>query len=405
MAVLLQALVIEGTNSSSANISNRSSTSSSSKAGPINLHRALLDLCHLTKHRLDSLHLSKLESALKGAQAAAFSATDTTRTAGLTAGRRSSSGSCSSSHDGSGGSTRSSSTTFNSSSSGAPPPTTPSALRTASRLKAPEGGACSSGSATAAAAAMQLGATTPGTARKPGRSRLAGMSTQKGPQPITPAAATAAAGRLAGDADGAELAGMFASRLMLAEAGPAGGKAGRHRQEGGEAACAPPIPRKAGGRRVCFSEDCAHAESSAAGSGEGPGGGSVAVPPSVARHAVPRDLQCSSMLVVGSLRGEARASVKAAAAPAAGQGRSRLSRAAAAVSQSSGAGSADASGAREEEGGAAAWRPAVVLLLGSPLHQLPWESCPGLTEQHVFRWAPTFLSHLGVFSCELQGSQ
>jgi hypothetical protein len=323
------------------------------------LKRALLELCQLTGHRLDGLHLEKLEGALEAAAAdagAPGSGSDTERTASSSGGGGGGGGACSSvdeacSRDAGGGEAEFS-------------PATPHPRR-GGRLQA-----MASAPTTAAAAA----ATPATTARKAPRSRLAAMSAAKTsqPAPATPGgqpAGGAAGSCSGGDDDAAALAGLLAERLTLGE-------------PGAQSRRAPPLARKpVPQRRVRF---CGPGEGGSDGEEDGEEDSGApraapAVPASVARHAVRRDQP------VAPLQPLALAQRPLPKAAAAARGRSRLGAAAAATAA---AAVVNPLAGCEPACGARAWRPAVVLLLDSPLHQFPWESCPGASLQLMYRCAP-----------------
>jgi hypothetical protein len=175
---------------------------------------------------------------------------------------------------------------------------------------------------------------------------------------------------------GEALAGLMATRLKLDDAVDAGpGGAASAESSGGAPATlhAPVLARKAPSRRVRFSE------SADAGSADEVPSAAPVVPASVARHAVRRDQSAGAMAALPP-----PSLLLAGGKPSAPRGRSRLGAAAAANAAGGGHGSA-AAGAGAAEA-VDAWRPAVILLLDSPLQQFPWESCPGVADQsHIYR--------------------
>lgn len=225
-------------------------------------------------------------------------------------------------------------------------------------------------------------AATPATAaRKPPRSRLAAMSAQKPSVPPTqqrPQQEEDAAA--SNDDDGAAdaIAGLIATRLHLGDDAEA-------TAEGDENAApstvrAPAGPRKAAGaaRKVRFGADADAA--AAAAEPRGPRAAPVA-PPSVARHAVRRDVDAGARAPLAPPLPPA-----AAARPAGAKGqRSRLAAATASAAWDGGSDGGHANAAAEADGDAC-WLPSVVLVIDAPLHQLPWEACPGVaSRQHFFR--------------------
>jgi len=357
-------------------------TDSGGKSSSGGLQRALLELCQLTGHRLDGLHLDKLEAALK-ATAAALCASSSSATAAAggevadasSAGRSSSLDRVGSS---SSGGTAGGGACVMEEDASQSAPVTPAAPRARSRLAALSTGPAPKPQAAAAAA-------TPATAaKKAPRSRLAAMSALKAPPQRS-------ADEGEGEDDGASaLAGLMAARLKLDDGGSSASSSGRDENAAPASLRAPAGPNKAAAasRRVRF--DAAAAE-------EEPGPHAApAVPPSVARHAVRRERLCGGGGggVLEPLEEPVRGGQAAAAAakpPAArGGGRSRLGATAAAHAASSatrpscGAGSSSSSA-----DGGGPWRPAVVLLVEAPLHQLPWESCPGISQQHHIYRCPS----------------
>jgi hypothetical protein len=325
------------------------------------LKRALLYLCQMTGHRLDGLNIEKLEGALRAA--AASMSPPAAAGSGSSATLRAPS---------SGNSADVSMDAVDGSFDGTLVPTTPHCSR-------------ASGQGQTAAASAAAAAATPATAaRKAPRSRLAAMSSAKAQRAAAAALApgggsSSGEGEGEGDSGAAALAGLMADCLKLDEGGLP------------QSLRAPPLPRKpAPQRRVrfCGADGAGGREGEARGEGEDEvARAAAAVPPSVARHAVRRDQQAAPLQLAAPPAGPHQSVAKAASAAC---GRSRSCAAAAeagavtAATASAAGGCASAAGA----GGAATWQPAVLLLLEDPLHQFPWESCPGVAAQHnIYRCA------------------
>lgn len=321
------------------------------------LQRAMRDLCQLTQHRVDGLHISKLVAELTelneaveaaGAAAAVDSSSDTNskdKAHGGSQRRASNVGVC--------GDTSAASTSAY---------MTPAAPKARSRL-----------------GLMQASAS----AKKAPQSRLKAM--QK---------ATSSSNSTTSADDVSSLTSLMVKKLQLEEQEEAEASSDVAEASAAPATIVPPAPEpkrrtKAPGtaaRRVRFAHnDDESDQHDAENQGLATGSHHLVPPPSLARHAVRRsrlqglpgsssssggacvDIQeenCTSSLD-GLLR--------ATATPAVSKGsRSRLSSAAVAAPAT-------------EQQHCEQWMPSVLLLLDGDVQQLPWESCPGLKQQSIYR--------------------
>lgn len=325
----------------------------------LELQRAVRELCQLTRHRGDGLHVSKLVAELSEHHAAVKAAVPAAAPALLDVTNK----------QGDAGIQRRDAASASSSSR---------------RVSVADADDASAVYATPAApkARSRLGLNqTSASAKKAPRSRLKAM--QKSSRPSS---------NLASD-DVSGLASLMASKLHLEEQQQQQHEVGDGAAQEAAATVVPAAPEpkrkaKAPGtiaRKVRFAQEDDVQQENAENQGpEGDGQGCVP-PASLARHAVRRsrlqDMQSTTVgaalaasAVVGDSGGEREAS-QALATPAA----------AACKTSGKQLKSATAAVGIAHHLFSGPWVPAVVLLLDGDVQQLPWESCAGLKQQSIYR--------------------